>query len=83
VARKPKPSEEIAQFNPNLIWHLPGRGCLATDPAVGAFDFSEYFLEQDEAVQARMLTVRLEAESAAHKAVSEGFAKMATAMKRG
>jgi hypothetical protein len=82
VVSKPKPTgtptEQIARFNPSLIW---GPHCLATDIAVGGWDYSEYFLEQDEATQSRMLTVRLEAESAVHRVVSEANAKMAEVVK--
>jgi hypothetical protein len=45
--------------------------------AVGGLDYSEFFLEQDEAVQASMLEVRLQAEADVHRVVSEANAKMA------
>jgi hypothetical protein len=52
MVRKPKSgniaAEQIARFNPGLIW-WPGYGCPATDMAVGGLDYSEFFLEQDEA----------------------------------
>ena len=80
MVRKPKSgniaAEQIARFNPGLIW-WPGYGCPATDMAVGGLDYSEFFLEQDEATQASMLEVRLQAEADVHRVVSEANAKMA------
>jgi hypothetical protein len=81
MVRKPKAggaaAEQIARFNPGLIWWPGVYGCPATDMAVGGLDYSEFFLEQDEAVQASMLEVRLQAEADVHRVVSEANAKMA------
>jgi hypothetical protein len=84
MVRKPKPAnvatEQIARINPFLVW-WPGYGCPCTDIAVGGYDYSEYFLEQDETTQTEMLEVRLQAEADVHKVVSEASAKMAGVLK--
>lgn len=83
MARKPKlnvAEEQILRINPGLIW---GPHCLATDIAVGGWDYSEFFLEQTESTQSKMLAIRLQAEADVHKVVSEANAKMAAAVKSG
>ena len=72
--------EQIIRINPGLIW---GPHCLATDIAVGGWDYSEFFLEQDAATQNQMLAVRLEAEAAVHRVVSDANTQMANVLKKG
>jgi hypothetical protein len=80
MVSKPKvtPAEHISAFNPNLIW---GLHCPATDPAVGWFEQTEFFLEQDKPTQNKMMAVRLEAEANLHKAIADGHSKMAGLLK--
>jgi hypothetical protein len=80
MANKPKElaAEEIARVSPGLIW---GWHCPCTDPAVGGVEHTEFFLEKDKPTQNRLMAIRLEAEANVIKALGEGFAKMASAMK--
>jgi hypothetical protein len=84
MATKPKVSsaaeEHIVHINPGLVW---GPRCLATDIAVGGWDYSEFFLEQDAATQSKMVAVRLQAEANVHKAVADANAEMAKVIKQG
>jgi hypothetical protein len=70
-------ASKIAKVNPNLVFH----GCPATDPAVGHFDHSEFFLQQDKLTQGKMMAVRLEAEASVHQAVAAAHLKMASLLK--
>jgi hypothetical protein len=81
MANKPKElaAEEIARVNPYLIWH--GCGRALSDPAVGAFEQTEFFLEQDKPTQNKLMAVRLEAEANVNRAIADGFSKMAKALK--
>ena len=82
MAVKPKAmisaAEEIAADNPFLIW---GVGCRLSDPAVGELEQTEFFLEQDKPTQNKLMAVRLEAEANVNRAMADGFAKMASALK--
>jgi hypothetical protein len=81
MVKPPKPSvvaNQIARANPNLVF---GNHCLATDPAVGFFEPSEFFLQQDKPTQNKMLAVRLEAEASVHQAVAAANLKMAGLLK--
>jgi hypothetical protein len=75
-------AEQIARVDPILNW-WPGCGRPCTDLAVGGYAYSEYFLEQDEALQAQMLRVPLQAEANVNKVVSDASAKMARILKGG
>lgn len=82
MANKPKEVEAadlIARFNPNLIF---GNLCRATDPAVGGFNHTEFFLELDKATQSNAMVAKLEAEAAVHTALAEGHRNVAAALKR-
>jgi hypothetical protein len=81
MVKPPKPNvaaEQIARTNPSLVF---GHHCLATDPAVGFFEPSEFFLQQDKPTQNKMLAVRLEAEANVHQAVAAANLKMAGLLK--
>jgi hypothetical protein len=52
-----------------------------SDPAVGGYEHTEYFLEQDEPTQKKLMAARLEAEANVLKAVADGYSKMASAVK--
>jgi hypothetical protein len=81
MVKPPKPNvaaQKIARINPNLVL---GHGCPATDPAVGFFDHSEFFLQQDKSTQGKMMAVRLEAEASVHQAVAAAHLKMASLLK--
>jgi hypothetical protein len=82
MARKPSVEEaveSIARFNPVLIF----RGCPATDPAVGGFEHTEFFMQLDKPTQSAAMAARLEGEAAVHTALASANTKMAAVLKSG
>jgi hypothetical protein len=73
-------AEQIARINPGLIF---GPHCLATDPAVGGIEHTDFFVELDKPTQNKVMVARLEAEAAVHKALSDGHSKVAAVLKSG
>jgi hypothetical protein len=81
MANKPKAieaAEEIARHNPALVLGLT---CRATDPAVGGFEHTEFFLELDKPTQNNVMAAKLEAEGAVHKALADGHTQIASILK--
>jgi len=76
-----KAAEQIAGTGPGLIWWHGPHGCLATDPAVGGVEHTEFFLQLDKPTQNALMAAKLEAEAAAHKAVADAHTKIAGILK--
>jgi len=69
----------IAQSNAALIF----RHCLATDPAVGGVDHTEFFMQLDKPTQNKLMAARLEGEASVHKALADAHAQIAGILKSG
>ena len=84
MAKKPETTEARAATPGELFiagvggFRCPGR---TSDPAVGGFEHSDFFLEQDAPTQKKLMAVKLDAEASVHRAVADGYANMAKAVK--
>jgi hypothetical protein len=86
MAKKPETTEARAATPGNLL--IAGLGAFrcpgpTSDPAVGGFEHSEFFLEQDSPMQQKLMAVKLDVEASVHRAVADGYANMAKAVKGG
>jgi hypothetical protein len=82
MASNPKAGEAaqlIAASNPALLF--VGHHCLATDPAVGGVEHTEFFLQLDQPTKSKMMAARLEGEAAVHKALADAHTQIAGILK--
>jgi hypothetical protein len=81
MARAVKAAELIAERNPLLI--LPHLCSNTTDPAVGGYEHTEFFMLLDKPTQNKMMAAKLETDAAVHKALAEGNTQIAGILKSG
>ncbi len=84
MASNPKAAEAVALIegsNPGLLWlRCPGP---ASDPAVGGFEHTEYFLQLDKPTQNKLMAAKLEGHAAVHKALADAHMQVAGILKSG
>jgi hypothetical protein len=80
MATNPKEAAEaIAAISPSLeFFRCPGR---TSDPAVGAFEHTDFFLQLDKPTKNSVMAAKLEGEAAVHKALADAHTKIADVLK--
>jgi hypothetical protein len=57
-------------------WHH-----IITDPAVGSFQHTQFFLQLDKPTQNKLMAAKLDAEAAVHKTVADAHTQIANILK--
>jgi hypothetical protein len=86
MASRPKAAEAadmISAANPALAFYRGPHGCGAafSDPAVGGYEHTNFFLELDKPTQNSVMAARLDGEAAILRAAADAHAKIAEVLK--
>lgn len=86
MATRPKAAEAadlIAAVNPALSFYRGPHGCgfAFSDPAVGGYELTEFFLQLDKPTQNTLMATKLEGEASILRAAAEAHTKIADILK--